>query len=194
MEQRTINPVVGLFQSSNHIQQLICRADDYDETKKLISKYAELKKTRSPFYLTSADFNDILKWKLRQQYNRQYRNRERNTEHNINIVTQAAFAVEHQDRDYETELRLKILTTLSGVEVPVASAILTLCYPELYSVIDFRGWRQIFGNAKTYANYTPKEYIKYLTIIRHAAKIFQFTTQEMDMAIWQYDIEFNRKK
>lgn len=189
MEQNALNPMINLLQSTNQIYELIYRADDYEKTKQLISQLAELKRIRLPFYLTITEFDEILKWKLRQQYNRQYRNRERNTDQNIIAITQATFSVEHQDRDYETELRLRILTSLSGVEVPVASAILTLCFPDIYSVIDFRGWRQIFGHDKEYANYTTKEYIKYLSIIRQAANRFGVTTQEIDMAIWQYDIE-----
>ena len=78
--------------------------------------------------------------------------------------------------------------------ISVASAILTLCFPDKYSVIDFRGWRQIFGEEKKYSNYTTKEYISYLTIIRQMATYFGLTTQQVDMAIWQYDIENKGEK
>ncbi len=71
---------------------------------------------------------------------------------------------------------------------------MTLCYPDKYCVIDFRGWRQIFGKGKKYPNYTTKEYIKYLSIIKQMANKFGVTPQEVDMAIWQYDIEMNRKR
>lgn len=192
MENNTINPAFKAFQSAKQVHDLISRADDVIETKSLTHKLSELKKIRIPFFLTFNEFDEILRWKLRGQYNRQYKNRERNTDANIKAITQAAFSIVHDDKDYETELRLCILTTLSGVEIPVASAILTLCFPEQYSVLDFRNWRQIFGKGKTYANYTPKEYIKYLTITRQMASNCGVTPQEIDMAIWQFDIEENR--
>ncbi len=113
----------------------------------------------------------------------------------INIAfTKSAFSIQYNDKDYETEQRLKALIKLHGVQVPVASAILTLCYPEEYCVIDRRGWRQIFYNDKKKTYYTLKEYINYMTIIKRTALEFGVTPQEIDMAIWQHDIEMNRKR
>ena len=189
MEHIAWNPVSSLFQSANQVQDLIKRADDDQETKRLINKFKTLKETRVPFYLTIEDFDEILRWKLRQQYGRQSKYREQNKDHNVRAITQTAFAIQHSDKDYETELRLKLLITLSGVEVPVASAIMTLCYPDRYSVIDFRNWRQIYRGSIEKNYYTPKEYIKYLSIIKQIAANFNITPQEVDMAIWQYDIE-----
>lgn len=180
---------LSFLQSKNHILDLISRADDDDETKKLISKFAGIKKDRAPFYLKMDEFDEILHWKLRRQYNRQYHNIKRNTEDFIREVTQAAFSIESTDVESEIALTLKTLIKLHGVEVPVASAIMTLCYPEKYCVIDFRGWRQVFGKEKKYASYSPKEYIKYWSIIKQKADEFGLTLQQVDMAIWQYDIE-----
>jgi hypothetical protein len=184
---------ITLFTSKEQIQELIGRADDSSETKRLINKFKELKNTRVPFYLTLGDFDEVLLWKLRRQYGRQLKFRERNTDSNIQVITKAAFLVEHSDKNYETELRLKLLVTLSGVEVPVASAILTLCFPDKYSVIDFRNWGQIFGKNNEKTNYTTKEYIMYLSLTKQLASDFEVTPQEIDMAIWQYDIETSSK-
>jgi thermostable 8-oxoguanine DNA glycosylase len=183
-----------LFQSRAQVIELIRRADDNYETIRLITKFKELKKARIPFYINLFELDEILRWKLRRQYNRQSKFRERNTDGNVRTITQAAFSIVHYDKEYEIELRLKILITLSGVEVPVASAILTLCYPDQYSVIDYRNWRQFFVVEKEKTNYTPKEYIKYLTILKKLANEFGVTPQEIDMAIWQYDIELNSKR
>jgi hypothetical protein len=53
----------------------------------------------------------------------------------IEQVTLFAFSVHHHDEKYKTELKIKALSLLKGVEVPVASAILALCYPEDYCVL-----------------------------------------------------------
>jgi thermostable 8-oxoguanine DNA glycosylase len=140
------------------------------------------------------EFDEILHWKLRRQYMRQAKNIKRNTDILIKNVTQSTFAVENADKDYETQQRLKMLIKLHGVQIPVASAIMTLCYPDKYCVIDFRGWRQIFGKVKKYSNYSSSEYIKYWSIIKQMADKFCVTPQEIDMAIWQQDIEMNSKR
>lgn len=97
----------------------------------------------------------------------------------------------HINKNIETTLKLKTLTLLYGVEIPVASSILTLCYSENYSVIDFRNWREIFKSSIKKTYYSTKEYNEYLKRIKFLANKFKFTTQEIDMAIWQKDINEN---
>ncbi len=178
-----------LFKDKKHVQDLAERADDNGTTKKLVSLFRKLKKDREHFYLQLEELEEILKWKLRGQFGRQAKRRQANTSENVMTITKAAFAVTHTDKDIETTLKLKLLSTLSGVEIPVASAILTLCFPTQYSVIDFRNWRQVYKTEKQKTNYTTKEYVEYLKTIRSWAKEFGVTPQEIDLAIWQKDIE-----
>jgi len=181
-------PLVFLH-SKNQILDLIERADDYVETKRLISKFAKLKKDRVPFYLQMDEFDEILHWKLRRQYQRQYSNIIQNTDLLVREVTETAFKIKNDGSFYSIKLKLKTLIKLHGVQIPVASAILTLCYPDMFCVIDFRGYRQFFGNAKKYQNYTFQEYFHYWSLIKKKANELGVTPQEVDMAIWQYDIE-----
>jgi 2C-methyl-D-erythritol 2,4-cyclodiphosphate synthase len=71
------------------------------------------------------------------------------------------------------------------VGVPVASAILALVFPEKYSVIDFRGWRQVFGEERT--TFSVSDYRRYLTEIQKLAQELGWIVQEVDLAIWEYD-------
>ncbi len=158
---------------------------DFYETQRLISHFAGLRRTRRPLYLTEKDFERILHWKLRRQYYRQKDFRAINTPSIIHLITKAALSLQHNDREYETELQLKILSSIRGVGIPVASAILTLVFPEKYAVIDFRGWRQVFGEGKT--TFTISEYKKYLHEIHRMAIELGWTPQEVDLAIWAYD-------
>ncbi len=185
-------PLTFLY-SKNQILELIERADDYVETKRLISNFAEIKKDRVPFYLQMDELDEILHWKLRRQYQRQYRNIIRNTDTLVREVTQTAFKIENDGSFYSIKLKLKTLIKLHGVQIPVASAILALCYPDMFCVIDFRGYRQFFGNAKKYQNYTFQEYFYYWSLIKKKADELGVTPQEVDMAIWQYDIESQAK-
>jgi len=109
----------------------------------------------------------------------------------IRVVTGAALSIEHPDEDYEIELRLGILCTLRGVGVPVASAILALVFPERYAVIDFRGWRHVFGEERT--TFSVSDYKRYLREIQRLSLELGWPVQEVDLAIWEYDRINGRK-
>lgn len=164
------------------------KADIYEETEKLKDYFNKIKKTRIPFLLDLEDFEKILKWKLTGQYFRQKKIRdEKIKEEHIKKITSLALNISHEDKDYELELRINILRIIPGVGIGVASAILALCFPEKYAVIDYRGWRQIFSEEKR--NFSLNEYKKYLREIKKLADELEWSPQEVDLAIWAYDKE-----
>ena len=85
-----------------------------DAIKQMI---AAVRSTRSPFYLNAAEFERVMRWKLRGQYGRQQHNLQKNTPENIEIITSAAFAITHPDALLETRLRLDMLCCLRGVGI-----------------------------------------------------------------------------
>jgi hypothetical protein len=93
--------------------------------------------------------------------------------------------ITHPDKEYELELRTDILCALRGVGVPVASAVLALVFPEAYAVIDFRGWRQIFDESKSV--FSVPDYRKYMSKVRLLARELEWSVQEVDHAVWDYD-------
>src|SRR5438552_964082 len=107
-----------------------------------------LRSTREPLYLNGAELEEILRWKLRSQFGRRKARREGNTDDVVQAVTRVALSIEHSNPAYEMELRVGMLSALRGVGVPVASAVLALAFPDHYCVVDFRGWRQVFGEKK----------------------------------------------
>lgn len=166
--------------------------DDYDRTEYLKGQFAKLRQERVPLYLTLDEFDKILRWELRGQYGRQRESRNVNTDGVIRTVTMAALSLPHPvDDDYETELRVGVLCALRGVGVPVASAILALVFPEKYAVIDFRGWRQVFGEEKT--TFSVSDYKRYLREVRRLALELGWSVQEVELAIWKYDRINGRK-
>lgn len=178
------------FKNKKQINDLLDRVNSDQVTVELIRYFDGLKMHRFPFKLDKGDLEKILHWKLRTQYGRQRKHREKNTEDIIQKITETAFSITHRDKDIETEAKLKVLTVLKGVEIPVASAILTICFPNEFAVIDFRVWRQIFRQKKN--SFTAKDYLKYINIIRSLAKKYKLTTQQIDLAIWQLDIDKNK--
>ncbi|PWK74266.1 hypothetical protein LX99_04068 [Mucilaginibacter oryzae] len=158
-------------------------AAEWGDTLQLVSELANLQAIRIPFYLNLSELEKILTWKLRGQYNRQQTLRTLNTNHNIETITKAAFLVKHEKPEHEIFLRTKLLCTIPGVEIPVASAILTLCFPNQYAVIDSRNWKALFGKSDK-SCYSINEYIYYLSIIKILAKHYQVSTQQVDIALW----------
>jgi len=156
----------------------------WGKTLNLVSELATLQATRNPFYLTISDLEKIRSWKLRGQIGRARKFYAQNTEDNIQTITRAAFNVKHDDFEHETSLRLKLLTAIAGVEIPVASAILTLCYPEKYAIIDRRNWKRLIDSDEDKTSYTVSQYLFYLRIIQQAAVSYNVTTQKLDIAIW----------
>ncbi|MEW6577896.1 MAG: hypothetical protein AB1435_01750 [Chloroflexota bacterium] len=161
-------------------------SDDYALTEQIKSHFAQVRQERHPSsYLTLAEFDEALHWKLRGQYERQRKWRQSNTDDVIRTVTGIALSVAHSDPDYEIELRVGILCALRGVGVPVASAVLALVFPEEYAVIDFRGWRQVFDELKS--TFSIADYKRYMREIRALAIELGWLPQEVDLAIWEYD-------
>ena len=167
------------------LRPLRTAAADYPEAERLKAGLRDLRATRTPFFLTGADLEPIFRWKLARQYGRSQRAREANTESAYKAVTAAAFTVHEADTDYEAELRLRILSSLRGIGIPVAAAILALTDPDHYCVIDFRGWRAVFHEDRH--AFDVVHYNTYRHQMRHLAEELAWPVQEVDLALWEYD-------
>ena len=175
--------------SASQIAPLRKLSDDYDLTEELKRELRNAWEVRKPFYLTRAELERIFKWKLRLQYGRQAALRASTTDRIYQIVTRAAFEIRRDNWPYEATVRLGILTALPGVGVPVASAILALTQPDRYCVIDFRGWRAVFGVDRR--SFTVAQYLEYVRQVRRLAHELGWAVQEVDLALWEYDRRMN---
>ncbi len=169
------------------------KSEFYEETESLKEYFKSKRIERSPFFLNLEDFDKILRWKLRRQYHRQkFARSEKITEEIIKKVSELALNISHPNKDHEIDLRIKTLSIIWVVNTAVASAILALCFPEQFAVIDFRVWRQIFSTEKK--SFSVGDYKKYLKEIQKLAEKLGWKPQEVDLAIWAYDEEKTRKK
>jgi hypothetical protein len=167
-------------------------AEDYQETENLKHRLRNLKHQRPDFYLTSDELDCIFRWKLRGQYRRI--DFSENTDSGYRAITRAAFSIKEANAAYEATLRLKVLMSLPGVGIGVASAILALCDPDNYCVIDYRGWHAAFGEIRH--EFEPSHYLRYLRKVKCLAnalnwtpqgKVPDWSPQEVDLALWVFD-------
>lgn len=87
--------------------------------------------------------------------------------------------------------RICVLSSLAGIGIPTASAILSWTLPNDYGVIDRRAWQTLYhyklvsrGNA---GQFTVKMFLDYTNIIRALARTVKRTPQEIDMWLYRYD-------
>jgi len=87
--------------------------------------------------------------------------------------------------------KILVLSTLKGIGIPRASAILAMSNPKRYGVIDVNAWYALTGKKKV--GFNDKDWAYYLECIRRLAKKHAKTPREIDMALMKYGQEFLKK-
>ncbi|MDD4873468.1 MAG: hypothetical protein PHE15_00595, partial [Dehalococcoidales bacterium] len=100
-------------------------------------------------YLTPEEFFAIVIWKSNRAKTNVRRGIEKSKK-NIRTITSEVF------RAKTPEQKLEVLTLIPGIGIPMASAILTVCYPDNFTVADYRACtalkdfgEEIVGNPTT---------------------------------------------
>ena len=149
-----------------------------EDAKQLFSKMQEARKKG---FLTKEEFLQICMWKSPRP-KKHYLS---NSEENINKITKEAFLTSSE------ELKISFLTSLKGVSIPVASAILTSINPQDYGVIDIRVWQTLH----TYEQVETKpkgqgfilsDWIIYLSILRKYAEILKLRARDIEIILFFY--------
>jgi hypothetical protein len=163
------------------MKKLLSTIKDFDDEKtiKLFMEFQFIKKQDS---LTKEQLIKILHWKSP----RPLRHYEANSEKDIKEITSIAFATKNDG------LKMHILTALTGVNYPAASAILMFYDRTKYPVLDIRVWRQLY-KAKLVdtnprgQNFTLKQCEKYFQVIRQLATEFNLTARQVEKRLFDHD-------
>ena len=137
---------------------------------------------------TQEDVEWIIKWKVGNAFEKPVLGYFRNNDDAI-IRDNVERAVQ------KSNIRAKIesLTSLSGVGVPVASAILLFINPERFTVIDDRAWRVLHETGylpqELSADPSVEEYLMYLGSCWALANEYDVSLRTLDMALWALDTE-----
>jgi hypothetical protein len=81
---------------------------------------------------------------------------------------------------------IAVLCGLDGVDVPVASAVMTAVNPARYTVIDFRALEAL--GVKT-ADRSIDFYLAYCAKCRELADEYRASIRDLDRALWQWSME-----
>jgi thermostable 8-oxoguanine DNA glycosylase len=131
-----------------------------------------------PAYLTKDVLKKIADWKASRTkgYIR------KNNPKYVKEVTQVSLTAQNE------KLMLEVLTLLNGVSIRMASAILQFCFPNQYTVMDWRAWQSLrnLGKISGEIEDTYECYKKYNDICQKIAKQFHVSLRTLDKALWQW--------
>lgn len=163
------------------IAELIDGQLDKQESPKTARTIQALRRVRKSRGLSKADLEEVCRWKSPRAISliRQ------NEPARIRRITKLSFATRDEEK------RIALLTTLRGVGIPMASAILMLTGPKRYGVIDIRVWQLLYALGSVQSNprgrsLTSVNWHEYLMILRHHAKRLNVTARDVERSLFMY--------
>jgi hypothetical protein len=149
--------------------------DEYSIEKQLYKKGIEILKRG---WLTKQEFLTICLWKSRRPKRLYMQNREEE----IKRKTKSAF------KEKDEKIKINHLINLCGVQIPTASAILSVTNPVEYPIIDERCIQSINDlKLGTLNRIKDKTWLDYLKIIRDIAKSKNKTARDIEKGLFAYN-------
>ena len=154
---------------------------DPDPAQELIDKLLHIKQQA---YFNKPEFLRMCSWKSPRP-RRLYLS---NSSAMIRRISFKVFAAESEKE------KIELLTSLKGVGIPTASAILTLTDPQAYGVIDIRVWQLLyqFGAVTTKplgAGFSFDNWLEFLERLRYLAQKFNRSVRDVERALFDYHKE-----
>ena len=86
------------------------------------------------------------------------------------------------------EDKVDVLLIIWGIGLAMASAILTVCYPEKFTVLDYRAWQTLRHNSvadlpERYPQ-SSADYLEYCSACRQFAERMGLSLRNLDRALW----------
>jgi hypothetical protein len=149
---------------------------EHDETERLMGELAHVKKKG---FLERGELAKIAYWKSPRVKSFI----SLNSPKKVKRVTRKAFATRNERQ------RIDLLTSLHGVGLPVASAILMLTHPKQYPVIDTRVWEWLLHYGKVHTNlkanrFRFREWEAYLEVIGKYAEELECTPRDIERTLY----------
>ncbi len=141
-----------------------------------VSKRFEDDGTLEPF-----DFFAIVVWKSNRAKTKVKKGLEKAGKSVSELMTEVSQADSLKDK-------VEILWDIEGIGLSIASAILTVCYPEEFTVLDYRAWEVLTEAAvhglPTRSSWHPEDYLQYCEVCRRLADQMNLSLRDLDRAVW----------
>ena len=160
------------------------RDADFFECEQLKASIASKLVLRQEQYLLASEIDAIIQWKLDSQYYRSKQQRQINDDYVVVPITTAVFSVQSGNLEYQTELKIKLLCSLKGIAIPLASAVLAITDPKQFAVLDSVLWQGLYKVEKN--AFTTNDYLRFLTDMRKLAHKVGLEVQETEFRLWKY--------
>jgi len=152
-----------------------------NEEEKTTQLIKELRNVKKKGYLTKDEFIKIGMWKS----GRNKKHYLENSDEEIKSISEKVFSTNLE------EIRIELLTSLHGIKIPTASAILTLTDPKNYGVIDIRVWQILYaynevGVKPEGKNFDVDDWTNYIQKLRYFAKEFSVSARNIEKALFDY--------
>ena len=159
----------------SNLTQLIKENLDIPETEEALNLIEELKDVKNKCFLSQKQFYDVVMWKTPRPKKRYLSN----SEEQIKELSKKVL-LSHSDDE-----RVKLLTSLKGVSIAVASSLLTMIDQKNYGIIDIRVWQllHLYEEVKTKPKgqgFNLEDYKTYLSILRRYAQQFNVNVRDIE--------------
>ena len=152
-------------------------------------------------YLKPEEFLTIVIWKSNRAKTKfKIKSRGKLNAEKIETTTKELHSLAKNCEENERKI-LDVITGLSGVGIPVASAIITVCYPNYFTIVDYRAktslikylnhkkgigsdYKKIFGADP---QSSKKAYLAYCRLCRHEAEKLKITLRDFDRMLFGMD-------
>lgn len=143
-----------------------------EEAKKLFDLFKNIK---TQGFFTKKQFYSVAMWKTPRPKNRYLSN----SEELIEKVSKEVLSTNSE------EVKIRLLTSLDGVSIAVASSLLTMIDPEKYGIIDIRVWQllYLYGEVKTNPGgqgFNLDNWKTYLSILRKYASQLNINARDVE--------------
>lgn len=175
---------MNLQKKYSTIEELIKQKLNREEDTGTLKLMKELKNVKAKGYFTKQEFLKIGMWKSPRPKQRYLRN----SQEKILSISKKVMGTKSEKQ------RIELLTSLDGVSIPTASAILTLIDPENYGVIDIRAWQilYLYGSVRVRPkgrNFNFNNWHSYLKHLRFHARRFQVPVRDIERTIFLHHRE-----
>jgi hypothetical protein len=131
--------------------------------------------------LSSFNFYTIITWKANRAVSKVRKVLKRKKLSPSKLMSQVSKC--RDDRE-----KMKTLDEVKGIGVPIASAILTVCYPERFTILDYRAWVTLCFFKKVKGKRVPTSidgyFNTYLPACKQWAQDLKVSLRDLDHAMW----------